>query len=247
MARTSSAVLAALIAAASFAAAHAQAPAEQTPPPAAAPAAPTESPAPAPADAAPQAEATPEAAAPAPAEAAAAPAAPAAEGEAAAPAGAAPQDQVGSYYTKSTHSDWQLRCLRTPDGKDPCELYQLLRDERDTPVAEVSVVPFTGDDAAAVMNFVAPLETDLQAGIGLQIDSGKTSRYPFIVCAPIGCVSRLGMTQAELDTLKRGSKATVSLLPFGTRDEKDLVSLDVSLSGFTAGFTELQSTVPASQ
>lgn len=238
MARTSSALLAALIAVAPLGLAHAQEPAEQTPPPVTAP---SDAPA---ADAA----ATPApdaAAAPAPAgDTAAEPAAPAA-GDTAAAEGQT-ENAVGSYYTKTTHGDWQLRCLRTQDGKDPCELYQLLRDDQQTPVAEVSVIPFTGD-AAAVLNFVAPLETDLQAGMGLQIDSGKASRYPFIVCAPIGCVSRLGMTDEELNLLKRGNKATVSLLPFGSRSEENLVNLDLSLAGFTAGFTELQSTAPASE
>lgn len=240
MARTYSAVLAALMAVAPLAAAHAQAPAEQTPPPATAPAESTDSPAAPATEAAPQAETGTDTAPPAAST-------PAPEGQPAeGQATAAPQDQVGSYYTKSTHGDWQLRCLRTPDGKDPCELYQLLRDEQETPVAEVSVIPFTGD-AAAVLNFIAPLETDLQAGMGLQIDTGKANRYPFIVCAAIGCVSRLGMTEEELNQLKRGSKATLSLLPFGGNPEENMVNLTVSLNGFTAGFTELQSTLAANQ
>ena len=172
----------------------------------------------------------------------AAPAAAQPEGTPAAPA----QDQVGSYHTRSTHGDWQLRCLRTQDGKDPCELYQLLRDDQQTPVAEISVIPFSGEPAA-ILNFVAPLETNLEAGMGLQIDSGKNNRYPFMVCAPIGCVSRIGMTQAELDSLKRGNKATVSLLPFGGTMEKNLVQLNVSLSGFTAGFDELVKVLEATK
>ena len=83
--------------------------------------------------------------------------------------------------------------------------------------------------------------------MGLQIDSGKNNRYPFMVCAPIGCVSRIGMTQAELDSLKRGNKATVSLLPFGGTMEKNLVQLNVSLSGFTAGFDELVKVLEATK
>lgn len=237
MARTSSAVLAALIAVAPFAAVHAQEAAEQTPSPVTAPAETADAPAPAADAAPPQAETG---AAPAPAGTPAETEAPA-EGQA-----AAAQDQVGSYYAKATHGDWQLRCLRTPDGKDPCELYQLLRDERETPVAELSVIPFSGE-AAAVLNFVAPLETDLQAGMGLQIGSGEANRYPFIVCAAIGCVSRLGMTEDELNLLKRGSTATVTLLPFGGEPEENMVDLTVSLTGFTAGFTELQGLVGASQ
>lgn len=242
MARTSSAVLAALLAAAPFAAAWAQAPAEQNPAPVTAPSATTESPAAASDPAAAQPQADTAAETPAPGTAAETPAqATPDSGEA-----AAPENRVGSYYTKNTHNDWQLRCLRTPDGKDPCELYQLLRDERQTPVAEISVIPFKGE-AAAVVNFVAPLETDLQAGMGLQIDSGKSARYPFIVCAAIGCISRVGMSEGELSQLKRGKSATVSLLPFGGEPDKDLVNLTVSLNGFTAGFTELQDSVAEGQ
>lgn len=246
MARTSSAVLAALLAAAPLAGAFAQAPAEQTPAPVTAPAAEGAA---APAETAPAAESPASAEAPATAQAPApatsdtATPAPAAG---AVPAQTPAQDQVGSYYTKSTHGDWQLRCLRTQDGKDPCELYQLLRDDQQTPVAEISVVPFSGE-AAAVLNFVAPLETNLEAGMGLQIDAGKNNRYPFMVCAPIGCVSRIGMSQAELDSLKRGNKATVSLLPFGGTMEENLVRLNVSLSGFTAGFDELVKVLEAAK
>lgn len=190
-------------------------------------------------------------AAPADTPAATAPAADAATPPAAgAPAaGAAPApaaDQVGAYYNKSTHDAWLLRCLKTQDGKDPCELYQLLKDQAGKSVAEVSVIPFTGE-AAAIINFVAPLETDLQAGLGLQIDAGKNNAYPFLVCAPVGCVSRIGLTEAELGRFKNGNKATVSLLPFGADPKANLVKLDVSLKGFTAGFNALQEVVKANQ
>lgn len=177
---------------------------------------------------------------------AAAPAADAATPPAAGAAPAPAADQVGAYYNKSTHDAWLLRCLKTQDGKDPCELYQLLKDQAGKSVAEVSVIPFTGE-AAAIINFVAPLETDLQAGLGLQIDAGKNNAYPFLVCAPVGCVSRIGLTEAELGRFKNGNKATVSLLPFGADPKANLVKLDVSLKGFTAGFNALQEVVKANQ
>ena len=108
------------------------------------------------------------------------------------------------------------------------------------------MIPFTGE-AAAIINFVAPLETDLQAGLGLQIDAGKNNAYPFLVCAPVGCVSRIGLTEAELGQFKNGNKATVLLLPFGADPKANLVKLDVSLKGFTAGFNALQEVVKANQ
>ena len=171
---------------------------------------------------------------PAPAaEAAATPAAPAA----AAPA-APTEPQVGQPYAKETHGDWTLRCMKTETGADPCELYQLLKDAQDSPVAEASVIPMNGGKVEAVITFVAPLETDLSVGLGLQVDAAQESRYPFMLCARVGCISRVGLEAPQLDPLKRGNAATVSVLPFGAAKE-EMVKLPLSLSGFTAGMTAL--------
>ncbi|MDS9468509.1 invasion associated locus B family protein [Paracoccus sp. MBLB3053] len=188
------------------------------------------------ADATPPAE-TPAAEAPA-AEAATAeaPAAPAAAAGTEAPAATA-ESGIGQPYAKSTHGDWTLRCMKTQDGKDPCELYQLLKDQNGTAVAETSILPMN-EQVSAIVTFVAPLETDLQAGLSLQIDSGKTARYPFMVCAQVGCLSRIGLTDADLAPMKKGNVATVTLLPFGAPKEQ-LVKLSLSLKGFTAGMDAL--------
>lgn len=187
----------------------------------------------------------PAAAAPAEAPAAAAPAEAAPADAAAAPAAAAPQNgrppipasaeeaQVGQTYLRATHGDWSLRCVKTPEGKDPCELYQLLKDDQGGAVAEASVVPVQGN-VQAIVTFVAPLETDLQYGLHMQVDTNKDLAYPFMVCAQIGCISRVGLNEAEIGTLKRGKAGTVTLRPFGAPEDR-LVKLNVSLAGFTAG------------
>ncbi|KGJ06402.1 Invasion protein IalB, involved in pathogenesis [Paracoccus halophilus] len=160
--------------------------------------------------------------------------APAAEADADANA----EPKIGEPYAKETHGAWTLRCMRTESGSDPCELYQLLKDPNDSPVAEASVIPMAEDEVRAVITFIAPLETELQAGLGLQIDSGKEARYPFMLCTQIGCISRIGLSDAEINPLKGGNTATVSLLPFGAPKER-MVKLPMSLSGFTAGMNAL--------
>lgn len=168
---------------------------------------------------------------------AAAPATDGAAAPAAAPANAEPQ--VGQYYVKSTTQDWTTRCLKAEQGKDPCELYQLLKDGEGNSVAEMTLIPLKNNkDVAAGATLVAPLETDLIQGLGFAVGQGEARGYPFSFCAPVGCVSRLGFTQAELDALKRGSEATLTLLPFGGNRENP-VRLKLSLSGFTAAFDAL--------
>ncbi|MDO5604458.1 MAG: invasion associated locus B family protein [Paracoccus sp. (in: a-proteobacteria)] len=149
------------------------------------------------------------------------------------------EPQIGAYYARATHGDWTVRCIRTPNNADPCELYQLMQDGNGNSVAEISLIPLQNGQAAAGATLVSPLETDLTAGVGLQIDSGAQNTYPFNLCAPVGCVSRIGFTDAELAALRRGNAATVSVLPYGAPRE-DIVNLRMSLTGFTAGFTELE-------
>ncbi|MDO5612241.1 MAG: invasion associated locus B family protein [Paracoccus sp. (in: a-proteobacteria)] len=191
--------------------------------------------------AAPQAETTP-------AETAE-PAAPAETDQAAAPAPeAAPAEpQLGAYYVKSTQTDWTVRCINTENPVDPCEMYQLLRDEGGNSVAEVTMIPLPqGGQVAAGATMVAPLETDLIAGLTVRVDQGQARSYPFNLCTSIGCVSRIGFTQAELDQLRRGRAATISLVPFGG-DPRNPVSLNMSLSGFTAAINELAENASAAE
>ncbi|MDP3340114.1 invasion associated locus B family protein [Frigidibacter sp.] len=181
----------------------------------------TETPAPA---------ATPEAPAQAPAEAPAAEAPAAAETEA---ADAVPG--IGEAYTEATHGDWEQRCVRTEDGSDPCQLYQLLKDQDGNPVAEFSLFGLPeGEQAAAGGTIMTPLETLLPEAILMQVDTGEAKRYAFTFCAPIGCVARVGFTDAEIASFKKGNKATMAITPMAAPDRK--VQLNVSLKGFTAGY-----------
>lgn len=159
------------------------------------------------------------------------------------PAATREEAKVGGYYVESTNAEWTLRCLRAPEGTDPCELYQLMQDDKGNPVAEISLIPLAGE-AVAGATIVAPLETDLVAGLGLKVDAGKRMDYPFSFCAPIGCVARVGFSQAEVDAMKRGNKATVTLLPYGAEPSAK-VDLDLSLTGFTAGYDALKAKGPA--
>lgn len=181
----------------------------------------------------------------APAENDAAPAdAPVAEAEAGAEAAteaepeASAEPEVGTYYAGSTHGDWMTRCIKAPNGPDPCELFQLLKDEQGNSVAEVGLIPLSGGQVAAGLTVTAPLETDLGVGLGFQIDSAEAKAYPFNVCYQAGCVSRIGLSGAEVSGLKRGKAAKVTVVPFGI-DPANGVQLTMSLNGFTAGFDAL--------
>lgn len=164
----------------------------------------------------------------------AAPAADPAATEAAAPE--ATGDGMGEPYVAETFEAWELRCVRTEDGSDPCQLYQLLKDkETAKPVAEISLLALPeGGEAVAGATIIVPLETLLTQQLNITVDKGKTKRFPFTFCAEVGCVARVGFTQEDIDGFKKGSVATVTVVPVAAPDQT--VNVDISLKGFTAGF-----------
>ena len=181
-------------------------------------------------------------AAPSLAQEATAPAAP--EAETAAPAeapadatAAAPAaDGIGEPYVQETFDAWQLRCVRTEDGSDPCQLYQLLKEkESDKPISEISIVALPeGGEAVAGATVIVPLETLLTQQLNITVDAGATKRYPFTFCTEVGCVARVGFTKEDIDGFKKGSIAKISVVPVA--DPTRTVDVDISLKGFTAGF-----------
>jgi invasion protein IalB len=144
-------------------------------------------------------------------------------------------DGVGTTYTAASFGEWEQRCVKTEDGADPCQLYQLLKDDQGNAVAEISIFGLpAGQKAAAGATIIAPLETLLTEDVTMSVDSGQARKYPFSWCSSIGCISRVGFTQAEIDSFKKGNGAILTIVPVVAPDQK--VELKVSLSGFTAGY-----------
>ena len=145
------------------------------------------------------------------------------------------EPEVGQVYVREAFTDWELRCERAAEGEDPCQLYQLLSDQNDNAVAEISLFALPdGAQAAAGATIVTPLMTLLTEQLTLSVDGGQARRYPFSWCSAIGCIARVGFTAEEVAAFRGGNVARLSIVPAAAPDQT--VDLDVSLSGFTAGF-----------
>lgn len=143
--------------------------------------------------------------------------------------------EVGKTYLAATFDKWEQRCVKKEDGSDPCQLYQLLKDTDGNDVAEISIFNLPdGAQAAAGATFMAPLETLLTANLKIGVDAKQPKLYPFAFCTKSGCVARLGFTADEIAALKKGVKATLTIVPAAAPDKK--VDLELTLKGFTAGY-----------
>jgi invasion protein IalB len=146
--------------------------------------------------------------------------------------------ELGKPYTKEVIGAWEMRCIKTEEEVDPCQMYQLLDDGEGAPVAEVSLFRLPGSGKAeAGATIVVPLETALPQQLTLSVDGGKARRYPYAFCNPVGCYVRMGLTAADIAAFKKGKEAIVTIVPALAPDQK--VELKVSLAGFTASYDKV--------
>ncbi|WP_420587096.1 invasion associated locus B family protein [Ruegeria sp.] len=146
--------------------------------------------------------------------------------------------RVGEQYVKEKAGDWTIACIKTETNNDPCALRQVLLGPQRQPIAEVTIEKLPENAAAAAgATVIVPLEVLLQAQLAFSIDGAPGKRYNYHTCNPVGCVAQLGFTQGDVDAMKAGSKAKMSMV--SALAPTQLIEMEMSLSGFTAGFDTL--------
>ncbi|MDG1236768.1 MAG: invasion associated locus B family protein [Amylibacter sp.] len=141
---------------------------------------------------------------------------------------------IGEGYLREKYGEWELRCIKAEVMKEEeCRVFNFLVDQDGNTIAQLDMqVLSAGGKAVAGVDIATPLGSLLTAQVVLKIDAGKAKRYPYTWCDQQGCYARFGMTQEEIDAMKRGAKANVTILSVAAPDQP--LSMDLSLSGFTA-------------
>ena len=146
--------------------------------------------------------------------------------------------QIGDRYSKESVGDWDLACIKSGTEVDPCSLIQILKDSTGNPTAEVTLFRIAGaGQAVAGFTIIVPLETSLPAQLQITVDGGLSKRYIYSYCNQIGCIAQIGLTVEDVASYKRGSKATLTLVP--ALAPTQVIDLNMSLSGFTAGYEKV--------
>lgn len=146
--------------------------------------------------------------------------------------------RIGEQFTKETSGDWEVSCIKAEAGEDPCAMVQILNGPQGEPIAEVTIGKLPeGGAAVAWASVIVPLETLLQAQLALSIDGAPRKLYNYHHCLPVGCVAQLGLSDGDVAAMKSGTKAVLSLVPARFPDQ--VMTMDMSLAGFTSGFDGL--------
>ena len=144
------------------------------------------------------------------------------------------QSYLDTYYDKETFGRWTLRCVKTSRPIDPCQLFQLMYNLDGTPVAEFNLNVIESNGTVVVgANVITPLETLLTAQLAIRVDESNAKVYPFVFCLKMGCVARVGLTEADLESYRTGNQAMVTMVAAGAPDQYE--NLILSLDGFTDG------------
>lgn len=154
------------------------------------------------------------------------------------PVGTEPAIQPGQTYARETFGDWELMCVKTAEGPEPCEIGHLIIDDAGNPVSDVRFFPL--QDAGQVLaggTFVTPLGVLLTNGVVYSVDDKTPKQYPFQFCNSIGCVARVGLTALELQAMRKGAVGHLVITMVNNPGQP--VNIPVSLKGFAAAYAAL--------
>ena len=141
-------------------------------------------------------------------------------------------------YIKERFENWTLKCIKPVNSVERCEANQIIFNQKKQPVAEISIIKLPkGQVAAAAATIIVPLETILSEGLVLAIQELEPKKYQFKFCNSLGCYSQIGLTDNEVDALKRKEKASIFLKHISSGDQQ--IVIPMSLDGFTETFSNV--------
>jgi invasion protein IalB len=148
--------------------------------------------------------------------------APDASSSAAPPAG----DQAGA---AAPQQNWLKICDPEQDGKRACIMRQVIVTQNKQFLGSFLLRDDPGQESRLLAVAAVPLGVLLPFGVTWQIDGGKPIRVPYMLCDPQSCATQLVVNEAYVNSLKKGSKLTLTAK---NRKNEDL-TITINLQGFT--------------
>ena len=140
--------------------------------------------------------------------------------------------------TERQFQDWVLRCGRSEQGPEVCEMQQQQTDSEGRTVMAVAVGTVPGSSDVGLL-IILPLGILLPAGVTLQIDGGADVPLQVERCERQGCRIERLVEPALLNRLKGGREAKVFFEAYDPEGQLRRLGVPISLLGFTAALTEL--------
>ncbi|MBN9304395.1 MAG: hypothetical protein BGO82_18645 [Devosia sp. 67-54] len=127
------------------------------------------------------------------------------------------------------NQNWLKICDPEKDGKRACIMRQVVVTQSNQFLGSFLLRDDPGQESRLLAVAAVPLGVLLPFGVTWQIDGGKPVRVPYMLCDPQSCATQLVVNEAYVNSLKKGSKLTLTAK---NRKNEDLV-ITINLAGFT--------------
>ena len=156
----------------------------------------------------------------------------------ASPPAAEGQAPPGLDLTERQFQDWILRCGKSQQGPEVCEMQQQRADKEGRTIMAVAVGTVPGSSDLGLL-IILPLGIALPPGVSLQVDGG--AEVPLVVdrCERQGCRIEMLIKPDLMTRLKGGREAKVFFEADNPQGERQRLGVPISLLGFTAALGEL--------
>ena len=143
-----------------------------------------------------------------------------------------PSGTAGTPAAATPDQNWLKICDPLEDGKRACIMRQVVVTQNNQFLGSFLLRDDPGQESRLLAVAAVPLGVLLPFGVTWQIDGGKPIRVPYMLCDPQSCATQLVINEAYVNSLKKGSKLTLTAK---NRKNEDL-TITINLAGFTATY-----------
>jgi invasion protein IalB len=126
---------------------------------------------------------------------------------------------------------WFKACSKQEDV-DICNVQNIVMADTGQMITGISMIDLKGKVNRKVFQVSVPSGRMVPPGIGLQIDGGKTQKLDYVICFPDRCVAETQLSDALVNSFKKGSELTLTSVNFQNQPNP----IKVSLQGFTGAY-----------
>lgn len=126
---------------------------------------------------------------------------------------------------------WFKACAKQEDV-DICNVQNIITANNGQLLTSVGLIEIKGKVNRKVFQVSVPPGRIIGAGIGMQIDTGKTQKLDYVVCFPDHCVAEVPLTDQLVGSFKKGQALTLTSVNFQGQQNP----IKIALQGFSGAY-----------
>tara|TARA_R110002126_G_scaffold266675_1_gene409929 strand:- start:53872 stop:54492 length:621 start_codon:yes stop_codon:yes gene_type:complete len=138
---------------------------------------------------------------------------------------------TGMAHAQTPTQGWYKVCTKQEDN-DVCVVQNIVTASTGQLLTAIGLIIVEGKVNNKVLQVSVPSARTIPPGVNMQIDDGKAQRVPYSVCMPDKCVAQVPLTDAIVDSFKRGGEVVFTSMNY----QRAANPIKISLKGFTDAF-----------